>query len=143
MPNLSRDMAACDANYIRIQQLFAQHDETDECRFGLLSDHHHAQVNIQVLERAKYTATLAIELDQLNLGLKWLTWPRFEVRVYHDLATAEVLRVGKARKLRQVYTLPNPDHHQPDEKSQVNHLLGEFLTLCLSHGAAIEPISIS
>ena len=98
-------MAACDANYIRIQKLFAQHDESDSCRFGLVGDLHQAQVNIQVLERAKYTATLAIELDQLNLGLKWLAWPRFEVRVYHDLATAEVLRVGQERKLRQVYAL--------------------------------------
>ena len=34
------------------------------------------------------------------------------------------------------------EHYQPDEKSQVNQLLGELLTLCLSHGMATDPISI-
>ena len=95
-----------------------------------------------MLERARYTATLSIELDQLDIGLNWLKWPQFEVRVYHDLATAEVLSVGQSRKLRQVYSVPNPKHYQPDEKSQANQLLGELLTLCLSHGMATDPISI-
>ena len=54
-------------------------------------------MTMHVLERARYTATLSIELDQLDIGLNWLIWPQFEVRVYHDLATAEVLRVGQSR----------------------------------------------
>ena len=142
VPDLIKDMAACDANYIRIRRLFADLDEQDTRHFGLASEHCRASVTMHVLERARYTATLSIELDQLDIGLNWLIWPQFEVRVYHDLATAEVLRVGQSRKLRQVYSLPNPEHYQPDEKSQVNQLLGELLTLCLSHGMATDPISM-
>ena len=69
VPDLVKDMAACDANYIRIRRLFADIDEQDTRHFGLASEHCRASVTMHVLERARYTATLSIELDQLDTGL--------------------------------------------------------------------------
>ena len=53
--------------------------------------------------------------------------------------SAEVVEYqGKRHFLRAVYDYPNTDMRQPDEKAQINRFLGEYLSLCLTHGVAAE-----
>ena len=75
-------------------------------------------------------------------SLPWLPTPRLEVRVYHDARMAEVVGAEHARRFRSVYPYPNVDMHQPDEKSQLNLFLGEWLSHCLACGHELEPVVI-
>ena len=60
--------------------------------------------------------------------------PQLTVRVYHDAQLAEVVEFAPFRRAQPRYDYPNPRMHQPNEKSQWNHFLGEWLSHCLQHG---------
>jgi len=66
--------------------------------------------------------------------------PELEVRVYHDARMAEVVSAGASRHLLGRYPYPNQAMYQPDEKSQLNLFLGEWLSHCLACGHEAEPI---
>ncbi len=143
VPDLVRDIATCDANFIKLQQLFPAMDSVNTLEFGLAgSCDEIALVKLSVIERCPYTTCLQIEITGDRLLPEWMWLPSLEVRIYHDLATAEVIRFDHHRYLRQRYEQPNPDLHLPDEKSQINCFLGEFLAQCLSRGQAINPLPI-
>jgi hypothetical protein len=143
VPDLVRDIATCDANYIRLQQLFPAMDKDDHLEFGLPGSSEEVdRVRLSVIERCPYTTCLRIQVTADELQCRWLQWPSMEVRIYHDLATAEVICFDHHRSIRQRYEQPNPDMHLPDEKSQINCFLGELLSQCLSRGQALNPLPI-
>jgi len=133
--NLSADMAECEANYARLMRLLPARDQ-DSRAFGLGD----AEMSIAVIERCPYTTTL--EIRQRSLHQLPALAARLIVRVYHDARLAEVVAFASRRRVLPMYEYPNPVMHQPDEKSQWNRFLGEWLSHCLQHGFDLRESQI-
>ena len=162
--DLIKQMAECDANYIRLLKLVpqlrayldgsfeelagyqaGQFDEPEKTLEGTIisycladpqDDQGKVTVEIRVVEAFRYTSTLEIvQLPQLK---QWMTNPSMLVRVYHDANTAEVISYQGHRNLQPRYPRPNPQMYHPDEKMQVNQFLGEWLTHCLNVGRSTK-----
>ncbi len=134
--DLPAHMAECDANYLRLNKLFPKMSAEDTAAIGLDLNGTSLQVRWKVLERSPYT-TLA-RLSQ-HPEAPWSHRASMTVRLYHDARSAEVVEYqGRKHFLRATYDYPNADMRQPDEKAQINRLLGEYLALCLSHGVATK-----
>jgi uncharacterized protein YqiB (DUF1249 family) len=132
--------AACEANYARLMQLLpAMREAVGAQRRVALSQGEHALgvLALEVLETCPYTSTLSVRQE---FSLPWLPVPHMEVRVYHDARMAEVIGAQSARRFRGVYPYPNADMHQPDEKTQLNLFLGEWLSHCLACGHEPMPV---
>ncbi|BCG27333.1 MULTISPECIES: DUF1249 domain-containing protein [Pseudomonas] len=131
--------AACEANYARLMRLLPQMREVQSSRRVALSQGERlvGVLALDVVEACPYTTTLKVRQE---LSLPWLPSPQLEVRVYHDARMAEVVGAENARRLRSFYPYPNADMHQPDEKSQLNVFLGEWLSHCLACGHELEPV---
>ena len=132
--DLPAHMAECDANYLRLNKLFPEMQTLDEATMGLEFNGTRLEVRLKVIERSPYT-TLA-RLSQ-HPEAPWSHRASMTVRIYHDARSAEVVEYqGRKHFLRAAYDYPNADMRQPDEKAQINRFLGEYLSLCLSHGVA-------
>ncbi|AYF89756.1 DUF1249 domain-containing protein [Metapseudomonas lalkuanensis] len=131
--------AACEANYARLMRLLPQMREVRGSRRVALSQGERllGVLALEVVEACPYTTTLQVRQEH---SLPWLPSPQLEVRVYHDARMAEVVGAENARRFRSVYSYPNADMHQPDEKSQLNLFLGEWLSHCLACGHELEPV---
>lgn len=132
--------AACEANYARLMQLIPSMREAvgAQRRVALSQGELHLGVlALHVLETCPYTSTIEVRQEH---SLPWLPVPRMEVRVYHDARMAEVVGAQRARRFRGVYPYPNEAMHQPDEKTQLNLFLGEWLSHCLACGH--EPVPV-
>lgn len=131
--------AACEANYVRLMRLLPQMRSERQARRVALSqgDHLLGVLNLEVLEACPYTTTLRVRQEH---SLPWLPVPQLDVRVYHDARMAEVVGAENARRLHIRYPYPNAAMHQPDEKSQLNLFLGEWLSHCLACGHEAQPV---
>jgi len=135
-PNLSKLMSDCEINYHRLMRLLPEIDDLEEWRFGVDANTEQLkQVSIHIVERSKYTTTVAVA--QESLLEDWVPKPTLTVRLYHDAQMAEVLTFQRNRYIRQTYTYPNEKMFQPDEKAQLNVFLGEWLEFCLRSGRAL------
>ena len=136
-PDLARDAAECDANYIRLCRLLP--DQGDKIEFGISSHWPEGvRVSIEVNQRCRYTTMVTVVfrglLDQWEL-------PRLmQVRVYHDLTTTEVTACNQYCNLDSRYNYPNAKMNLPNEKSQLNRFLGEVLTHCQAHGRVLNDV---
>ena len=141
IPNLIGDMAECDANFRRLQKLFPEMRTEEVREFGVRGHTEDgAVVTIRTLERCPYTTMLLVEVESEE-NKPWIRWPRIEIRMYHDVLTAEVTQFERIRNLRYRYEVPNDGMFQPDEKAQINRFLGELLTFCISHGHSLERVT--
>ncbi|MCF7201117.1 DUF1249 domain-containing protein [Pseudomonas oligotrophica] len=131
--------AACEANYLRLMRLLPGMRAGSEPRRIALSQGELSLgvLVLEVLESCPYTTTVQVSQEHC---LSWLPVPKMEVRVYHDARMAEVVRAENARRFRSIYTYPNAQMHQPDEKSQLNLFLGEWLSHCLACGHELAPV---
>ncbi|MCQ4272912.1 MULTISPECIES: DUF1249 domain-containing protein [Pseudomonas] len=129
--------ATCEANYARLMRLLPSMRDGNGARRVALSQGERllGVLALEVLDAGPYTTTLQVRQEH---SLPWLPVPRLEVRVYHDARMAEVICAEKARRFRGIYPYPNADMHQPDEKSQLNLFLGEWLSHCLACGHELE-----
>lgn len=158
VPDLVSDMAECDANYIRLYQLFPRMREDDQVEFGverlasnpsnsLLHDRVQGQtrdgavVTIEIEERCPYTTMLNVKVSDVE-DKPWIKWPTMQVRIYHDTCSAEVTSFERHRNLKYRYQTPNQNMFQPDEKSQINKYLGELLKYCFENGHSLEKIPV-
>lgn len=133
--DLAAVQAECEANYWRLEKLLHAFREDDRC-FAIGE---HLQMHIWVQERSPYTTLL--EIAQAPTAILSLA-PSLSVRVYHDARMAEVIAFAHLRRPLPRYDYPNPAMHQPDEKSQWNRFLGEWLSHCLQHGVPMDrPLS--
>ena len=138
VPDLISDMAECDANYSRLHRLFPNMHKDDCVEFGVQgTTEDGALVTMKISERCPYTTMLSVTVES-ETEKPWIKWPSMELRVYHDLSTAEVISFERHRNFRYRYPMPNPDMYQPDEKSQINRFLGELLTFCLHYGFSLD-----
>ncbi|QEQ95655.1 DUF1249 domain-containing protein [Neptunomonas concharum] len=140
VPDLTKQMAVCEANYARLNKLMPDLEGCDRREFQIeWGESHQAHIRIEVEERFTYTTTLQIS-QNLKGASDWLDSPALVVRLYHDAAMAEVICMKRRRQLSGVYPYPNREMHQPDEKVQLNNYLGEWLSHCLNHGQMLEPV---
>jgi len=130
---------ACELNYARLMQLLPAMRDNPQVRRVALSQGEHllGVLALEVLETCPYTSTLEVRQEH---SLSWLPVPRLEVRVYHDARMAEVVGTQSARRFHGIYPYPNAAMHQPDEKTQLNLFLGEWLSHCLACGHELEPV---
>ncbi len=137
--DLQELQAACEANYLRLMRLLPQMRSSADVRRVAMSqgDRLLGVLVLQVVENCPYTSTLRITQEHC---LPWLPAPRMEVRVYHDARMAEVTGAANARRFRGIYAYPNAQMHQPDEKTQLNLFLGEWLGHCLACGHELAPV---
>ena len=143
VPDLIADMAECDANYIRLRQLFPDMDEESDLKFGIrTTTGEGATVVIRITARCPFTTMLTVNVTSQNEEL-FVKWPNLDVRIYDDVRSAEVIRFDQHRNFRFRYPTPNDNMFQPDEKSQINKFLGELLTHCIEHGYSLEPVAFS
>ena len=115
--------------------------ENDGVEFGIESAHREpARIRVEVIERCRYTTMLTIFFEDLSaFELEHQVEARkMQIRVYHDLKTAEVTSFDQVVQLKSRYEYPNEGMHLPDEKSQMNNFLGEVLSHCLANGHAVD-----
>ncbi len=120
--------AVCEANYVRLLQLFPDYETSNRREFEVAG----AQVCLEVSERCRYTTMFM--LHQRHADARWLGHLRVELRAYHD---ARMLEVGSFQSHRQIqgrYIYPNRAMYQQDEKAQQNRFLAEWLAHCLADG---------
>ncbi|VXC15214.1 conserved hypothetical protein [Pseudomonas sp. 8Z] len=131
--------STCEANYARLMRLLPSMRNEHQSRRVALSqgDHLLGVLNLEVLESCPYTTTVCVRQEH---SLPWLPVPQLHVRVYHDARMAEVVGAENARRLHIRYTYPNASMHQPDEKSQLNLFLGEWLSHCLACGHEAQSV---
>ncbi len=131
--------AACEANYALLMRLLPGMRERSDLRRIALSqgDRLFGVLLLEVIESCPYTTTVQVRQEHC---MPWLPVPRMDVRVYHDARMAEVVAAENARRFRGIYSYPNARMHQPDEKSQLNLFLGEWLRHCLACGHEVEPV---
>lgn len=130
-------MDECDANFSRLLALVPLLSRCDVCAFDVVVPDLDLRVRMTVLERCPYTSL--VELVQHSRSASdTLPAPRMKIRLYHDAKAAEVVEFQHARRFAAVYPYPNAEMRQPDEKAQVNRFLGEYLSMCLTYGGALE-----
>ncbi|CBL44546.1 Protein of unknown function DUF1249 [gamma proteobacterium HdN1] len=138
VPDLKGLMRHCDLNYLRFLQLLPAVREVSDWEFGVetVRGRPLSRVCLHVTERGPYTTTLRLE-QQYDYP-DWLPNPLITVRLYHDARMAEVLSCQQSPRIRGNYLYPNPRMFHPDEKTQLNILLGEWLEHCLRAGYAMD-----
>ncbi|MCW8884017.1 MAG: DUF1249 domain-containing protein [Motiliproteus sp.] len=141
IPDLQKQMASCESNYLRLMKLMPDMDDRDHRCFHILWHDHQAKVDLNVEERFTYTTTVRIEQRYENQS--WVEMPALIVRLYHDARMAEVICRQQRRQLQGRYEYPNKQMHHPDEKAQLNQYLGEWLNQCLAHGHSAEALAIA
>jgi uncharacterized protein YqiB (DUF1249 family) len=137
--NLVEHLAECDANYHRLTMLMHDSDSSDSWQFGLrLNSNSGGRLSISVKERCPYTTTVSMTLD----GANWQQpRPCMTVRIYHDAQMAEVIAYQKSRRFESSYAYPNKTMYHPDEKEQLNRLLGEWLSACIKSGHVLDQVA--
>ncbi|MBT4160473.1 MAG: DUF1249 domain-containing protein, partial [Gammaproteobacteria bacterium] len=83
IPDLIADMAECDANYIRLSQLFPEMDSEDDLTFGIKTrTEEGATVIIRITERCPFTTMLTVNVSAEE-DSPFIRWPNIDVRIYH------------------------------------------------------------
>lgn len=133
VPDLAQMASVCEANYLRLLKLLPDMDNGTGRRFSIDGGPHHStKIEFIIEEQFKYTLTI---IAKQTTGLSsYLTAPKIEVRLYHDVRMAEVISFHNEHKFNGSYHYPNPQMRLPDEKMQINHFLSEWLHHCLTHG---------
>lgn len=135
-PDLRKMLSDCEINYHRLIRLLPRLDDEEVWSFGIqAASDQLRQVSISVVERSRYTTTVAVA--QESLLENWVPKPTLTVRLYHDAQMAEVLSFQVNRQWAGAYDYPNARMYQPDEKAQQNAFLGEWLEFCLRTGQVL------
>lgn len=142
VPDLVEAMADCDANYIRLMKLFRWKMEEDHITFGVSGTTEDGTlIEISTLKRCPYTTMLGLRVVN-DEDKPWIKWPTMEIRVYHDVKSAEVFSFERHKRLKYSYDYPNPQMYLPDEKAQINKYLGELLIFCINHGHSLMKVIV-
>ncbi len=139
VPDLQELGALFEGNYLRLMKLVhLLGDEQMAVEFDLHTEQRFVgRVGLRVLDTGKYTLTLYLE--QLSAAGPWVNDPKMTVRLYHDARVAEVISCHGHSRIQPANAYPNRFMHHPDEKSQLNHFLAEWLGFCLRYGCRKMP----
>ncbi len=139
--NLREYLAECDVNYLRLSKLARNTEQNDSWEYGVsLTKNSTGSLQIRVTERCRFTTMLELNFSS---GMQHSETNRMSVRMYHDIRAVEVIACNNARGIAPHYNYPNRAMHHPDEKEQLNRLLGEWLTLCLKYGHVKEEFILA
>lgn len=133
-PDLREIGALCEANYVRLCRLLPSLQTGDERCFTV----HYGTTSSKICLRvdAEHAYTTQVRIEQQQESSQWLQSPAMHIRLYHDARMAEVLSYQSQRSLEGRYQYPNAQMHLPDEKTQLNRYLAEWLKHCLRYGQA-------
>jgi len=141
--DLNAHMAECDANYMRLMKLMPNLFDIDHQVLHLIVAEQKMSLHFRVLERSPYTTLVQLIQQSGFNGLHFdLPSPQLSIRMYHDTRSAEVVEFQNEERFRPVYAYPNQRMRQRDEKVQVNRFLSEYLSACLTHGAATSRVTL-
>jgi len=133
VPDIVHLGALFESNYRRAMKLLHLVGEGDELNISLYNGSYFiGTVNAKNIGESKYTDTILLE--QTSAAGPWLNNPVLTVRLYHDVAVAEVISSRGHKALAGVNDYPNKFMHHPDEKVQLNRFLAEWLSFCLQYG---------
>lgn len=136
-PDIVKLNRVCERNYYLINLLVP---DWEPLKAKTVFETSQASVfQIQILEVSRYTNL--VEIQQLSVGIPDIIQPRMTVRVYHDAKMAEVVEFQNIGRIQPSYLYPNPKMHQPDEKTQINIFLYDWLSYCQSQGMA-TPVRV-
>ncbi len=137
IPDLVQLGATFESNYNRLIRLIRMMGDVERIRFSLHNGLAYVgQVHMTLVESCKYTDTFLLE--QTAAAGKWVNNPKLTVRLYHDAGVAEVIARDGRQLAQGVNVYPNQKMHLPDEKSQLNTFLSEWLSFCISYGCCDE-----
>jgi len=132
-------LAVAEANHVLLLQLMPAMRSDAGRTFSVVGPGGQAaEVCFTIRERGPFTTLLDVVETHATDG--WVAPMRATVRLSHDARVAEVIEFRRRRRLQARYPYPNPDMLQPDEKLQVNRLLGEWLQHCLRWGQARDQL---
>lgn len=132
-------LAVAEANHVLLLRLMPGMRQQATLRFAVAGPSGAlAEVDFTVIERGPFTTLLDVVETHATDG--WVAPMRAVVRLSHDARVAEVVEFHRRRRLQARYGYPNPDMLQPDEKLQVNRLLGEWLQHCLRWGQSRDQL---
>lgn len=120
-------MQVFEDNYHLVGHLFAEIGRRQ--RFVMSGEDGHPNLDVSVLERAKYTTTLNLTKCFDGSG-RLLPDLEMTVRVYHDAALAEVVAYQGCRHIPPPYLISSGQGFHKDERRQINHLLRDLLRYC-------------
>jgi len=140
-PNLTEFISQCEKNYYLILKILPfldiskniALDSNLEESITFCSESGY-QLNFTIVERARYTTTMMLNLKLPTLvdksGIKLM------VRFYHDVKLLEVMDEIGPKALKPIIKNKNTRdqnrfHQHTDEKKQLNRFLGESLSYCI------------
>ncbi|MBE0483540.1 MAG: DUF1249 domain-containing protein [Bacterioplanes sp.] len=136
VPDLRELGALCEANYVRLCRLLANLQAGDERCF--IVNYGASTARICLVIEAEHAYTTQLKIEQQHDGSQWLQSPSMHIRLYHDARMAEVLSYQSNRSLDGRYEYPNAQMRLPDEKTQLNRFLADWLKHCLRYGRASQ-----
>ena len=133
VPDLTVLSALGQANYARLQKLVKDDEVGTNLTYRVSSGSHSGQrLSVKIEEIHRYTTMVRVaQGDQVG---RWLAPPVMQVRMYHDARMAEVVGFQNETVREGRYDYPNDKMHQPDEKTQLNRFLADWLEHCLKFG---------
>jgi hypothetical protein len=133
--------ARCEENYQRLARLLPGFAAGSARRIGIrFPGGHHDALELRVLERSAWTAELVLRQLHPVWGTAAL---ELRIRAYLDARMAEVTGCAQAWRLQVRYAYPNRRGFQPDERWQLDRLLGEWLGHCLAEGHALHETVVA
>lgn len=132
-------VADCEANFLRLQQLLPEYAERDTWQYDIVVKNNPMHVQFTIIERHAYTLSIEVAMSH-KLSANLATKNTFVVRMYLDAQTAEVVDDARMRQLQADYSYPNKDMLQRDEKMQRNRFLAEWLETCLEHCELLDKV---
>jgi len=137
IPDLIQLGALYEGNYSRLMKLIRLMGDRESMWFNLHNGLDYVgKVTVVLIETCKYTDTFLLE--QTAAAGKWVNNPKLRVRLYHDAVVAEVIGRNGRQAASGVNAYPNSKMHLPDEKTQLNIFLSEWLNFCISYGCCDE-----
>lgn len=132
--DLSAHHSLCELNFHRFLELMPAFEEGRHNWVFNTSHPSNFQIDIRVVDVAPYTTT--VDILQTQGKVSFMKPARMRVRLYHDVAMAEVVGWNRHRHWLPRYDYPNAHMYHPDEKLSLNRFLGEWLSFCRKQGLA-------
>ncbi|WP_221793046.1 DUF1249 domain-containing protein [Oceanobacter mangrovi] len=139
VPDLTILSSLGQANYARLQKL-VKDDRVGVDHTYRVSNGSHSGQRISVKIEANHRYTTMVRVAQQDDSSQWSMPPVMQVRMYHDARLAEVVGYQNETVREGRYDYPNEKMRLPDEKTQLNRFLADWLEHCLKFGHLDHPV---
>ena len=133
VPDLALPASLGAANYARLLKLTCDRIAGEQVVYSVRNSSQPAlRFSVKIEADQKYTTML--KLTHEVVSGPWPGSQEMQVRMYHDARMAEVTGFQRRWVRDGRYPYPNPNMLQPDEKTQLNRFLADWLEHCLQFG---------